>query len=115
MSPEFNKPKNLGLNGELAYLEVMGVLRKYAAESGGCKAFYSPREWSKRGESYGTNSHLIVVYDGGDLGKFFNMNHEAYSLYEEMQSELRKIGLYFEECTGWYSAIYSIRNQNESS
>lgn len=108
MSPEFKVPDNLAETGTSAYSAIMDVLNKYEAESGGCKTFYSPAEWANRGEDYGKNSHLVVVYDGGDVGHFFNMNHECYNLYEEMQDALKKIGLYFEECTGWYAAVYSI-------
>ena len=107
MLHEFKSPDNLNEDGLSAYSAIMSVLNKYGAESGGCKTFYSPAEWIERGEDYGKNSHLIIVYDGGDVGHFFNMNHERYKLYDEMQTALRNIGLYFEECTGWYSAIYS--------
>jgi len=103
---DFQAPKNLSVTGSSAYSAIMNVLNKYEAESGGCRTFYSPGEWAERGEDYGKNSHLIIVYDGGDVGNFFNMNHESYKLYEEMQEELRKVGLYFEECTGWYAAVY---------
>jgi hypothetical protein len=107
MSPEFKMPANLSESGVSAYSAIMDVLNKYEAESGGCKTFYSPAEWAKRGEDYGKNSHLIVVYDGGDVRSFFNMNTECYKFYEEMQDALKKVGLYFEECTGWYAAIYN--------
>lgn len=104
---EFKSPANLSETGAVAYSTIMNVLNKYEAESGGCKTFYSPAEWKERGEDYGKNSHLIIVYDGGDVGSFFNMNHERYKLYDEMQTALSEIGLYFEECTGWYAAVYS--------
>ncbi len=107
---EFAIPKNLSVAGTSAYSVIMNILNKYEAESGGCRTFYSPSEWAERGEKYGKTSHLIIVYDGGDVGDFFNMNNEQYKMYEEMQDELRKAGFYFEECTGWYSAIYDLIN-----
>lgn len=108
MLQEFKAPSSISAVGKSAHSVILKVLNKYEAESGGCKTFYSPKEWADRRESYGTKSHLIVVYDGGDVGNFFNMNHGSYKLYEEMQEALAKVGLYFEECTGWYAAIYSI-------
>jgi hypothetical protein len=35
------------------------------------------------------------------LGKF-----KPYEALEAMQDELKKVGLYSDECTGWYSAVY---------
>jgi hypothetical protein len=80
-------------------------------------------EWKAREEKYGTESHLIVVYDGGALRPVFSMDaaydldcghyqqtgkkREPYALYEGMQEKLREAGLYFEECTGFYAAVYS--------
>ena len=73
---------------------------------------------------YGAKSHLVVVYDGGTIRPVFSMDaaydldcavyretgkkREPYALYEGMQAKLREAGLYFEECTGYYSAIYSL-------
>jgi hypothetical protein len=34
-------------------------------------------------------------------------SREPYALYEGMQEKLREAGLYFEECTRWYCAVYS--------
>ena len=68
------------------------------------------------------------MYDGSSVRRVFNMdacydNHadcaalatehgvpykaDPYALYEGMQEALRKAGLYFEEATGWYAAVYS--------
>lgn len=104
----FKCPTNLSDTGISAYSAVMKILNKYKVETGGCKTFYSPAEWKDRVENYGNNSHLIIVYDGGDVKHFFNMDYQCYELYDEMQKSLQKIGLYFEECTNWYSAIYCI-------
>ena len=40
--------------------------------------------------------------------------HEPYGLYEGMQAKLREAGLYFEECTRWYSAVYSAHREEAS-
>jgi hypothetical protein len=103
-----DKPTSLNEKGNLAYNIILNFLKKNdMTYTGGCRSFYSPQEWKSRGERYGDNSHLIVVYDGGDLSYIFNGSY-CSSKYQEMQLELRKANLYFEECTCWYSAIYSI-------
>ena len=86
------------------------MIREFLAEhdityTGGCTPFYSPEEWRHRGEDYGTNSHLIVVYDGGDLSALFGGCLGA--LYDDLTQSLNAHGLYFEHCTAWYSAVYS--------
>jgi len=100
-------PEGLNPRGRRAYAVIMKVLTKHnATQTGGCKTFYSPAEWKARGESYCQGAELIVVYDGGDVGPFFGLDHERYSLREEMEQALRTIGLYTEEGTCWYSGVY---------
>lgn len=110
---DFNaKPEGLSPAGERAYEAIMKVLRAHeATETGGCTSFYSPEQWKDRGEEYGRNAELIVVYDGGDLGQFFSLGHSypSYKTYEVMRKALETAGLYFEECTGWYAAVYPLR------
>jgi hypothetical protein len=124
-------PENLDADGKRAYNAIKNYLDNFShIDTGGCKSFYSPDEWSERGEQYGTGSKLIIVYDGGDLRRYFNMDaaYEAHCMvaefYEEtgdtemlgkpydscenMNAALHKEGLYFEECTGWYAAVYKI-------
>jgi hypothetical protein len=76
------------------------------AVGGGCRAFYSPDEWAKRGEEYGTKSLLVVVHDGGDLASACNMDYCEYGMHDHMVKTLEKHGLYIEQCTCWYSAVY---------
>ena len=74
---------------------------------GGCRAFYSPREWKERGESYGTNAVLIICHDGGDLAPLCNFDYECYKAMEEFRNFLGdKFGVYPEQCSSWYTAIY---------
>ena len=100
------------------------LLKHKATYTGGCVAFWSPSAWRERGEARGLNSELIVVYDGSDLRRFFNMDacsdarpgsRNRYALYEEMQAALEKVGLYFEECTGCHSAVYSDGTSQEAA
>lgn len=112
MTDDNAKPRSLSKEGNAAYKTIMRVLNEHnCLETGGCKTFYSPKEWRARGEPYGRNSELIVVYDGGAVMPFFNGNvayEGGWTLMEEMNAALKKVGLYAEECTGWYAAIYKI-------
>lgn len=118
-------PEGLNSAGQRAHEIIVAYLQQHElTHTGGCKAFYSPAEWKHREEQYGTEGHLIVVYDGGDMRPVFSMDatydldcaiyqetgkqREPYSLYEGMQAKLREAGFYFEECTRWYSAVYSV-------
>ena len=74
--------------------------------TGGCRTFSSPEEWKARGEEYGTDSALIVVYDGGDVRSWFDDRNGGVKREQRMQAELEKRGFYSQICTGWYSAIY---------
>lgn len=80
-----------------------------APDGGGCKAFYSIKEWKERGESYGTKSLLILCHDGGDLGPVCNHDYECYKAMEDFAGFLRNhYGVYVEQCTSWYSAVYPL-------
>ena len=101
-------PAGLDAKGRLAHRIIAKFLRDEGLTyTGGCRAFYSPAEWSGRGEQYGTTSHLIVVYDGGDLRECMSLDG-SYKVYERLDQRLRAAGLYSEECTCWYTAIYSL-------
>jgi hypothetical protein len=121
-------PESLDDAGQRAFKIITAYLQAHGRDNtGGCKAFYAPAEWAAREEQYGTRSHLVIVYDGGAMRPVFSMDaaydldcdayqqtgkkREPYSLYEGMQAKLREAGLYFEECTRWYSAVYSIHTE----
>jgi hypothetical protein len=67
--------------------------------TGGCKVFYSPAEWRARGESYGCNSELIVVFDGSDVRRLAEFNNAV-------DIALGREDLFIECCTHWYAAVY---------
>ena len=94
---------------DLIYNHIKKVLDEEPT-GGGCKAFYSPKEWIERGERYGHNATLILVHDGGDLAPFVNLDCMAYNLYEGLSQVLFKAGFYIESCTCWYAAVYEIRS-----
>jgi len=121
---DLDMPADLDDAGRRAYAIIVAYLKQHdLTHTGGCKAFYSPAEWKSREEQYGTEAHLVVVYDGGDTRPVFSMDaaydldcaifqetrqpRTPYALYEGMQEKLREAGLYFEECTRWFSAVYS--------
>lgn len=111
--PDFAMPERLSEQGQKAYKVVMDFLKeKGLSFTGGCHVFQNPAEWA---DDYGTSSQLIVVYEGCDFRHIFSMDAayerarpgmDCYALYEEMQARLGEIGMYFEECTRWYCAIY---------
>lgn len=122
---DLDMPEGLGDLGRRAHEVIVAYLKEHGfADNGGCQAFYSPAEWAAREEKYGSRSLLVIVYDGGAVRPVFSMDgaydldcavyretgkkRKPYSLYEGMQAKLREAGLYFEECTGYYSAIYSV-------
>lgn len=104
-------PADLDATGKKIAKTILAVATKLLGEqpyTGGCPAFYSPKAWTARGESYGLKSKLVVVYDGGEMALFFDWDRGDNAWREKMDSALREIGYYAECCTGWYSAIYPI-------
>ena len=75
---------------------------------GGCRTFYTPAQWARRGEEYGTNSRLVIVHDGGDFADLLNPAYESHALREAFHERLRELipGLLIEPCTSWYAALY---------
>lgn len=112
---KFAKPEKLNKEGLKAYQTIMKLFKEtdksrpgLEIDSGGCTTFYSPKQWAERGEMYGRNSALIVCHDGGDVANFFNYDYGDYQSIKKMDEALRKIGLYAECCTAWYTAIYKL-------
>ena len=106
---DFNIPIELSENGKKAAQAIVALLTEELSSpsGGGCKAFYTPEEWQDRGELYGHGAVLIVVHDGGDQARYFNMDYEQYACVERMGAHLGPLGLYAQQCTGWYSAVYA--------
>ncbi len=72
----------------------------------GCQAFYSPRHWKERGEKYGHDALLTLVYDGGDITTCMDLAQGRHELVDRFQENLERHGFVMEPCTHWYSAIY---------
>lgn len=106
LSHEFDVPENLSPLGRRAAQTIRRVLAARGVRtSGGGRVFYAPVEWVERGERYGHHSELIVTYDGGDHVNFFRLSDHLPS-YEVMRKALGEMGMYSEECTCWYAAVY---------
>ena len=122
---EMKMPADLSERGRRAHEVIVGYLTELGRlDTGGCQAFYSPAEWIARGEGYGLRSVLVVVYDGGDHRPVFSLDaaydhdcrtfrergaeYRPYEMYEAMQKRLHDVGLYIEECTAWYGAVYPV-------
>jgi hypothetical protein len=100
------RPAGLSAAGNAAHAAIVRILRKHGLTwTGGCKAFYSPAEWAARGEKYGLRSELVVVYDGGFVGEAIRIDGQVAP---EVERALKKLGLYPEESTNWYGAIFPI-------
>ena len=129
---DLDMPEGLSEIGRRAYEIIVAYLAAHGrAETDGCKAFYTPAEWSAKGYEYGGRSHLVIAYDRGSLRPVFSMDaaydldcdhyqrtgksREPYALYEGLRVKLREAGLYFEECTRWYSAVYSIDSADSAA
>jgi len=109
ISRDFEIPNDLSELGHKAAEVIIKTARDHIgkeASGGGCRAFYSPEEWTERGESFGTTSELVVVHDGGDLATMFSYMYGNVDLQESVSRALEEIGCWYESCTCWYTAIY---------
>ena len=103
-------PEGLCHCGKAAAQTIVNLLKKEdSTYTGGCRAFYSPKEWADRGELYGLGSVLIVVYDGGEVGPYFSLDHSypTYAQHTKMFKALDKAGFYPEEACTWYAAVHA--------
>lgn len=97
--------------GRKAAKLIVKVMKEHELyDTGGCRAFYTPQDWKDRHESYGHGAELIVVHDGGAAAHWFNWDYESNKFVEIMFKELAKIEVHPEQCTSWYTAIYSHKN-----
>lgn len=91
------------------------IIRAYAQEldllgTSGGSVFRDPVDWD---DTYGRDSLLVVIHEGLDAGPCLSLDGAynsgcGYSLYEALSDRLREIGVFIEQCTMWYSAIYEI-------
>ena len=109
MSNDWPIPDDLSLEGRKAAEVIRDFFnKKDIAQHGGGGKFYSPQQWQDRDELYGLNSVLIITHDGGDHAGAFNLDYEQYELHDNLQEELRPLGMFLEACTSWYSAVHPL-------
>lgn len=102
-------PGRLSQEGRAAAEAIVAFLRERGlTDHGGGGKFYTPQEWEDRGEQFGLGSLLVVTHDGGDHAAAFNWDYEDYDLVEDLRLALKTVGVYVEQCTSWYSAVYPI-------
>ena len=104
MAKNFNSEQQLIINTirKVVGRHYKGDMTKIIPDS----IFYTPEEWNERGEEYGLESKLIVTHDGGEVAPFFNLDYEAYKLYDEMVEAFDATPYWSEGCTCWYSCFY---------
>lgn len=118
-SPDLAMPAGLDEKGQKAHAIIVDYLTTNNLTTTEVQVFYAPAEWRERGEEYGRDSLLVIVYDGcATLKQVFSMDYcyeavaarrgypACYSHYEAMQQKLAEAGFFFEECTRYYAAIY---------
>jgi len=102
LSKDWNIPEGLSLLGDVAAQIIRTqAVRQGLTNAGGCKVFYSPAEWAERGEQYGCESELVIVYDGSEARYLAEFN-------DTVGNVLAREGLFIECCTCWYAAVYKI-------
>ena len=101
-------PEGLSEKGSLVAKIIQKFAKKKELYAGGCTTFYTPKGWEEHwGEPVGKNVELVVVYEGSELGEYFSYDyaHPDYSTIEKMVKKLKKISLYSEQITSWYSVV----------
>lgn len=86
-NPDLAKPANLSAQGEQAYAAIVAYLHAHnvaAPVNTHGFAFYAPTTWRERGEEYGCNSELILVYEGSALRSLFSLDG-ALESYEHIR------------------------------
>lgn len=95
--------------------QLLALLVKVTGDSadaidnpGNGSAVYTHAEWADRGEDYGNDAMFVLVHDGGPLAPYCNGDYEAYGAMEALREALEGLGLWAEQCTSWYTAIYPL-------
>ena len=109
-STQWPIPEGLSPLGRQAAETIVAFLTEHNRTfHGGGGTFYTPQQWAERGERYGTEStsQLVIVHDGGDHAAAFNWDYDEPAFREALRARLDPLGVYPEQCTSWYSAIYT--------
>jgi hypothetical protein len=74
-------------------------------ELDGDTSFFTPEEWCARGEEYGTDSKLILAFEGG-LFSVMNGYLDTRDLYDEFDRLVEGFGYFFELGNAWNMGFY---------
>jgi len=101
----FTIPSDLSEKGQQAAQLIKDYAKKKDVYTGGCPTFRHPQKWDYA--NLGKNIVLVVIYEGSELAKYFALDRaeNQYKSLDYMTKELKKLGLYSEEGTCWYSVI----------
>jgi hypothetical protein len=109
IAEDLKMPEDLDEDGRQAWeIIVNNALEYNLTYTGGCRAFYSPKEWAARKESYGADSKLIVVYDGGEIRELFDPYSLSFKPFLDFKDKFAKAGFFAEPATCWYSCVYKL-------
>lgn len=70
--------------------------------------FFTPQEWTSRGETYCCNAALILVIDGSSLHTILNFGGE-HSVFDDL---IESFGFYYDLGESWYLGFYPIEGYN---
>ncbi len=109
-SDELAIPDALPANAKAFCRQLRMDMRAAGEENcGGSKAFYTPREWDKlSGERVTLYVVMVVCYNGGNMAARFNLDYEAYKLYDSVDVTLRSHGLWREDQNSTVTHIFNI-------
>ena len=67
-------------------------------------------EWECAGHrEYGKGALMLLIHEPGSvLRPYCNYDCYAYDKIEQLTDALSAIGLYVEDCTGYYSGVYEV-------
>jgi hypothetical protein len=104
-------PRGLSRKGRQAAQAVLAAVRTVirAPDCGGCTAFRSGADWTRRGWGDYRRARLVVIFEGGDLFQLLSYQEGtgiSRRVRVEMDNRLQALGLWFEDINSWSLAIY---------
>lgn len=83
--------------------------------NGGARVFYGPCEWRSRHRSVASSGALLVVeHESGDLKNLDTMADLPMATYQELESELKALGLFLEPLTSTACALYDLPGEQSA-
>lgn len=79
----------------------------------GDTTFFTPNEWRARGGQYGTDSQLVLVFEGG-LYELLNGYSRRVELYDEFDRFVQAFGYFFEMGNAWNLGFYPLDDATQA-